>query len=190
MKKILLGALLSFLPVIAFSGPFGFSNDSTPSGAHCLQTDDPMWYRCDSAPKAHSDFDFYLIQYHSDVGVCFLKAVGKDIKANSFGTQLTAQMDKIKNQISSKYGSPNGDVDEPRLGSIWTDPEDFMTSILKKERFIFTDWKVDASKHGFDQIAMTIKAIVSDEGYVVVEYYYPASDKCDEIVNESEASSF
>ena len=190
MKQILIGTFLSFLPAIAAAGPFGFSNESAPNSTHCSQMDDPMWYKCNSAPKAHSDFDYYIIQYHSDLGVCFLKAVGKDIKTNSFGSQLTAQTDKIKNQISSKYGSPTNVVDQLMTGSIWNEPEDFMMSMVQKDRLFYIEWEVDTSKNVFESIAITRTALGTDEGYVNVEYYYPVSKKCDAVVTESEASSF
>ena len=190
MKKILLGTLLSLVPAVAASGPFGFSNESTPNGTHCSKMDDPMWYKCNSAPKAHPDFDYYVIQHHNDLGVCFLKAVGKDIKTNSFGDQLTAQTDKLKNQISSKYGSPSKIVDRLISGSIWNDPEDFMMSMVKKDRLFYIQWEVDSSKYVFESVAITRSALGRDEGYVNVEYYYPVSKKCDEVATENEASSF
>lgn len=190
MKKVLLGTFLSLLPAVAASGPFGFSNESTPNGTHCSQMDDPMWYKCGSAPKAHPDFDYYVIQHHNELGVCFLKAVGKNIKTNSFGSQLTSQTDKIKNQISSKYGPPTKIVDQLMPGSIWNDPEDFMMSMVQKDRLFYIEWKVDASKNVFETVGITRQALGTDEGYLNVEYYYPASEKCDAVVTDNEASSF
>ena len=190
VQRILFGILLLFTPGIAVAGPFGFSTDSAPSSAHCTPVNDSLYYHCSSAPKAHPAFEYYLIQYHSDFGVCVLAGVGKKVDTNSFGSQLKIEMDKIIDQIASKYGPPTKEVDQLMSGSIWTEPEDFMMSLIRGERNIMTIWISEKREHAFDLVGISPVAQGTGVGNLMVSYKYPNRDKCEEFIKNEEANSF
>ena len=173
------------------AGPFGFDDAAAPDPKFCTKVDsDGLWYTCSTAPKPHPNFESYTIRYHESTGTCLLKGVGKDIDTNVYGTELKRTMEKLEAQISSVYGEAAKNLDRLFPGSIWDEPDDYMMSLLKKERVRFVSWKINNAQHGFSDIYIVAEALSTDTAYVSIEYYYPSFETCKKIAEEGEASSF
>jgi len=185
----ILGGFLS--PSSSLAGPFGFDLSTAPDTRHCKKlADRPLYYKCETAPRLHSDFEYVVIKYHPEIGLCMLKGVGRNVDTNLFGSDLKIRLEKISNQVSSIYGEPSEVVDFLFPGSIWDEPEDYMMSLVEGERLTFTTWDVDPEVHSFNKVGVMQSALRRDTGYVSIEYYFPKNDDCNEIIDNNEASSF
>lgn len=190
LRNLALAFTVVLLPTVTWGGPFGFDVTSEPDPQHCKPMDVSMWYKCETVPNPHPDFEAVIIQYHPDLGFCFLKGVGRNVQTNSFGSNFKIMWEKISNQVSSVYGQPSKQVDRLLNGSIWDEPEDYMMSMLKEERVSLTLWETDPTEHSFNSIALTSKALSTETAYLNIEYYFPNSDDCDNKINEKDSSSF
>lgn len=94
--------------------PFGFETQTHPlQHSYCRKADNPIrdhhLYICTSAPRAHPDFFRYDLNFLEGVGLC-------DISSFTYGrylplrdTRLDNFMEKLKKQLSKKYGSGRPD---------------------------------------------------------------------------------
>ena len=172
------------------AAPFGFDMQAPPNDSFCKETESKTYYECSSAPKPHSEFERYIVQYDQAVGWCLIKGIGVDHNDNSFGTKIKSSVKEITGQITSKYGAPKTSVDRVRNGSIWDEPEDYMTSLVKNERLAFNLWELDPVIDGIEQIFVGPKALSRGKAYLIVEFHTPATDACDDVKSDSDAGSF
>jgi hypothetical protein len=196
MKAISLAVML-FLTIHSSSaladGPFGVEM-GTPieSLKDCSLSDKPGWYKCETLPKTHSAFDFYVLQAHSRIGVCFVKAIGHDTQTNRHGHQLMMATENIAKQLQSVYGNYKH-TDNLLPGSIWRDADDWMMSVKEKERFYSFLWEKSDSiplKNNIKSIYVSASALNTSVGYVAVEYAFDNEKECDKALEEDEKGAF
>lgn len=133
--------------------------------------------------------EFYVIQYAEGVGICMVKGVSKDVQSSVFGESIRDKVDHIKAQIEVKYGSGE-DVRYLKSGSIWSEPNDWMTGLLKDERVYGTEWNLGSPIDGIDSIWLNAVGSKLDAGYFIVEFIVPNDERCDEADINAGASVF
>lgn len=172
----------------ANDGPFGFSMGATPSAYGCYPLKTVGMYECKTAPKPHSSFETYIVQSSAETGICFVKGVGANVTSNSFGTSIRAETDELANQIAGRYGEPQL-YDDLLPGSIWDEPRDWITGLVKKERRYTYKWESTPEK-SVDEIYLAALAIDDNTVYAVVEFYFSNYPQCEASAKKGEASSF
>jgi hypothetical protein len=114
------------------------------------------------------------------LGLCKLAAVGKDIRINSFGTQLKQDFDAVAEEIAQKYGPSSEGVDRLLSGSIWDEPEDWSMALSRQERYKYTMWKFDQVREDkISTIELSARATDSNTGYLVLIYNSGKSEECE-----------
>ncbi|MGR3914874.1 MAG: hypothetical protein OD918_10265 [Gammaproteobacteria bacterium] len=181
-------------PVIAAeSNPFGLGLDKHPTAYGCTQLQtSKYWYQCKTVPKPHPEFESYAVQYVEGVGICYVNAIGKTIRNDSFGFTTKTRVDAIALQLRKKYGHETSKLDRVFPSSIWDDPDDWMMGIRKGERFYAYVW----GDRGFKpvgevaKIGVLAKAAASDAGYVRVEFAFKREPQCDAIIEKAGQDAF
>lgn len=178
MKKTLL--CLLFVSVIVGSvlaGPFGIEmGDSLKK----LEEDGLAPTAISSAgyyyitPKnTHPDFERYLVRIDIDEGVFFIKAIGKDISDNKYGTNTKSKFDDIRKGLERTYGkSELTNILMPK--ALWKDADEWLMSIRQSERFYMAHWDTKVGSlipQGYESIYLAVDATSSTKGYLVIEYY-------------------
>lgn len=194
MKKFILtltiGIILFSIDCFANDGPFGFymgmPYDEIKKISHTTQGD---VFRVDDAPKNHSDFEMYGVKATPEHGVCFVKAVGNTIETNRYGTQLTSKYEEIKTALTKIYGPVSDEINLLLPGSIWNEPEDFMTGLRKNERALIAEWNKDLP-HNITKIYLGASALSREKGYLSIEYHFTNKPECDRYINENKHSVF
>ena len=128
-------------------------------------------------PKTHPDFFSYVIRVSPTLGLYYIKALAKT-DTSVYGTQLQDLYNKIKMSLSKTYGKYY-EKDSLKVGSIWNEPRDWMTSLLKKERDLFCYWSKDDGATLPDDIfyvQLEAKALSDDSGLLVLDYYFSNSE--------------
>jgi hypothetical protein len=184
---ILLGIFV--FPALGQAAPFGLTQGMTLKelGGKPESLGDRK-YRFESVPKPHSAFEFYVLQIGQKSGLCFVKAVGKNVKTSVYGSELRFAFQAMQDRLSSVYGSPDNEFDDLSKGSIWDEPKDWMMSLLKKERFVASGWEMKKRAENADLqlVLLGASALSTEEGYISVEYYLSNHDECEKEIANSE----
>ncbi|CUA85264.1 hypothetical protein Ga0061064_1174 [Pseudidiomarina woesei] len=108
-----------------------------------------------------------------------VRGIGKTINSSNHGIQLKSAFEELSDALDKLYGtSEKTDLLLP--GSIWDEPEDWMTGLAKEERYLFNQWEGAGKglKHDLESIALAAKALSSSKGYLVLEYSFSNYDAC------------
>jgi len=148
----------------------------------------PNYYLLDTPPNPHNSFDSYIVRTDPDEGIFWIKALGKDISVNSYGTQLKTEYEKINSQLSSIYGVGEK-VDFLFYDSIWDEADDWMYGLKVGERFFYTSWE-DIEDESIKKVFVGANATSSSSGYISVEYYSPNYDSLKQKAENRESAAF
>lgn len=148
-------------------------------------------YMLKSPPKSNSSFDAYYVVVSPTVGLCAIRAIGKQIDTNSHGTQLRSSYDEMKSALTGIYGKPQN-LEYLTQGSIWREPNDWMMGLYKQERAHWSKWEGKQSsplKSNLSMVAVGAIALASDSGYVRVEYAFNNFTACTEEIKKKSQGS-
>lgn len=148
-------------------------------------------YVLGSPPKPNSSFDTYYLVVSPTVGLCAVRALGKPISTNAYGSQLISRYDEMKSALSGVYGKPQS-REYLGEGSIWKEPSDWMTGLYKQERAHWSKWEGKQSsplKNSLSAVAVGAIALGHDSGYVRVEYEFSNYGACTEEIRKKSQSS-
>lgn len=195
MKKVILITSLAFSMLVsnmAIAGPFGLDKGmkqaELPKDAELIQKG---YYRLKQVPNPHPAFDYYVVQVAESAGLCWIKAIGKDIATSSHGTTLRSEFRDLRSRLDNVYGASN-ETNTLLPGSIWNEPQDYMMGLVKKERFLFAEWKNSAGsqlKDGIESIGLVANALGSGKGYLTLEYSFENYQACETEINSNVDSS-
>lgn len=189
MKKVFFMSLLvaALLPFKVQAGPFGFDMGKQPSEYGCTSMSTPNMYKCNEAPKGHPAFEAYVLQATSKHGVCWIKAVGKNISDNGYGMSTKRAVDGFVEAFKKSYGGDMEKNDFLLSGSIWDDADDFLMGLTKNDRSYTYHWKTTTDP-SIKEIYVSAKGLRSDIGFPAIEYYGAQYDACnayaDQTVND------
>lgn len=196
MKRVnsVLFALAFATPMssIAFSGPFGLEMGMTVKELGSgFSEEQPGLYLSSTVPNPHSAFEAYVAKVGPKTGLCWIKAIGKDINANSYGTSLKSAFDDMRSRLSNTYGgSELFDVLLP--GALWDDPDEYMMSLVQGERFLMASWddSTDANlPENMTDLSLLASATNRSTGYLAIEYTFVNEAECEANINASEDSA-
>ena len=88
----------------------------------------PVLYQLDEVPKPHSAFEAYGVKFSPNQGLCFIKAIGKDIKTNGHGFAIKSAFNGLREKLDTAYGKSDL-TDLLVRGSICDEPEDWMMGL-------------------------------------------------------------
>lgn len=170
--------------MLAAAGPFGLEMGMTPEQLRQAGVDlKPQkngWYEAKKLPKTLDAFEAYELWVESGIGLCKLRAIGRTISSNSFGDQLKSEFESIEQLLVSAYGQ-NKRFDFLMSGSIWSDGNDWMMALLKKERTLTSYWDESEGSKMKDRvsgIALEAKGMNVSRGYIHVLYEFENVDSC------------
>ena len=187
MKRTCL--LLCVLFVLAgnvFSGPFGLSKGMTLKE---LQAIDPSMmvvnsyqYGMFTVPVPSARFRLYLVEVHPEKGLFAIGAAGVNIQTTPHGTALMSAYNSLLEAISKAYPTVKPEsVNYLERGSIWNEPEDFMTALYKKERTVYVKWGQTETNPTVNEeielIFITASASKKDSGSILLGYRFTDYDE-------------
>jgi hypothetical protein len=146
------------------------------------------FYKIKTVPKPHTAFETYIVQVGQKTGLCYIKAVGKDVTTNVYGVQLESAFEEMEAKVAQTYGK-HDKTDLLMPGSIWKEPQDFMMGLLKKDRMLAAVW---SAKYG-SQLTENLKAVslmayaqTRNTGHLGLEYQFTNEKDCDTEVSAEE----
>lgn len=177
MRKTVL-VLLFCIPVFAqtSNGPFGFEAGMTREriislvGKDAVKSENGDVLTLKTAPKPHSRFEAYSLILSPKTGLVKIVAIGKTIRTNGYGMEIQSEFEDISKALSGTYG-PGQKMDFLRSGSIWNEPREWMTGLLKKERFLAWAWKENLPNN-LVIVGLDATALSDEAGYLDITYEF------------------
>jgi len=173
----------------AIAGPFGLEMGMSIKKIDPKAKEvSPGMYTTSKVPKPHSAFENYVVQVGKKNGLCWIKAIGKDISTSSYGIELKSAFSSMSEKLSKTYGK-NETTDLLMPGSIWKEPNEFIMAMIKKERFLMAIWdkeKGSKLKGNLKQIGLIAKPGGRSKGYLSLEYSFLNSEACDKEIAAQE----
>ena len=90
----------------AMAGPFGLEKGMSLEdiGGNPIKISDTGHYMLSSVPKPHSAFETYIVRVAPTGGLFWIKAVGKEIKTNSYGIDIQSAFNTLREKLEATYG--------------------------------------------------------------------------------------
>jgi hypothetical protein len=125
-----------------------------------------------TAPKPHKDFGEYLLLFAPKLGLVKLVAIGKPVPTSRYGDDLKNFFLETRDAIADNYGTPET-FDSLRFGSIWNEPQDWMTGLLKGERTLMSGWELKTTRpNHITGIMLKATASSTEEGHLELIYEF------------------
>lgn len=171
MKKLAIAVSLLLSTQAMTAEPFGIKAGDKPSKYGELKD---FVIRDITPPKPNSGFDIYTAFASEKTGVCKVIAYGKTFKTSVFGETVIKRHEDITSAMDKKY-TLGKKYDFVRNGSIWTDPEDYMMGLYKKERSLvsFYQDETDGTNIVVDAVALS-----RESAFIQVTYEFSNFDEC------------
>jgi hypothetical protein len=181
MHKVSAVFIFLLISSIAHAGPFGLSMGMHKSDIKEIEkTGNPLTYRTDNVPNPSSKFETYVLQIGESCGLCAIKAVSDIIDTNRYGTKLKRKFDTLHELLSDKYGN-NKKQDFLMPGSIWDEPEDFMSGLTKNERYLRAFWDEEENSNlpdNIKSIILSAEGLSREKGAIIIQYRFINSSQC------------
>jgi hypothetical protein len=197
MKRRILGAILFQCAVFCFPGPFGFEMGMTLTDVAAVCTEEPIPGAEKNVyivkpQKSHPDFSIYTVSINETAGLYNIQAFNTNIPTSAYGTQLKAFFQSILGSLERVYGK--GKVsDYLYRGSIWSEPREWMMSLIKQERILFAVWEQGSEAtlpDDIETIVIGATAIREDTGSVFINYTFVNAAAVGEALQEEQDSVF
>lgn len=162
-------------------GPFGVAMGmSVDEIGVAFEEVAPFKYLLETVPKPHSAFTRYVVQAPPICGLSWLKAIGHTITTNPYGITLRTSFEEMEAKLIAAYGSGER-IDILMHDSIWNEPRDWMTGLVKGERILMTNWSVEsrALPDSLSAIGLLAIGLDSESGYIAIEYSFENSASAD-----------
>ena len=122
--------------------------------------------------KPNPLFESYLLYITPDKGLVKIAALGKDIHTNSFGAEVHDEFMETRDAVAKLYGTPDT-IDTLLQGSIWSEPQDWMMGLIKKERLLSAFWNLKpAPVNHITVIGLDGFGISTEKGYLKLAYEF------------------
>ncbi|MFL6872007.1 MAG: hypothetical protein ACJ0RG_08135 [Candidatus Azotimanducaceae bacterium] len=172
--------------VDALAGPFGFEKGMVTSELD-MEASQPtkkaFEYRFEKAPNSTPLVDYYLVTIPPKTGLCQIEAF-REVPTNVHGSQLVEQYEEMKARLSKRYGKAK--QEEYLLpGSLWSEPQDFTSSLMFGERLHRAFWREtsQAKLNELSEISVRLTAklgVLNPVGFLVVSYQFDNIEECKE----------
>lgn len=175
----------------AIAGPFGLDMGMALKNIPGKREDlGNGMYKFTSVPKPHSAFEAYVVQVSPKHGLCWIKAVGKDIPTNVYGIELKSAFNDMKGRLEKTYGQ-HDTTDFLMPDSIWNESNEFMMGMHLKQRYLMALWDAENNSDLTDNlraIGLVASANGRDQGYISIEYSFQNEEACEAELTSQEDS--
>jgi len=186
MNKLIMGiSALCFASSAFAAGPFGVEQGAKL--ASLGETKEIAAGKYTFTPKkAHPAFETYVALVSDSQGVCWIKAIGKDIITSTYSTELKSKFSSFEGKLSKVYGE-NKKYDYLMPDSIWDEPKDYMPALIKKERVLASLWGAEYNskmKDNLKSLALLASGSTRESGYIAIEYEFNNYEACKKEISE------
>lgn len=178
---------LSDLPDLPeYDGPFGLAMGVPLDELEATAIPNaPGKYIISRVPRPHPYFQSYVAQVGKNSGLCWIKAIGRDIDADSYGISVKSAYNEIREKLAKIYGRSYEEMDILLPGSIWDEPREWMMAMKQGERQLMSMWRSSSKdlQNNLSSVAVAAVAKSTSSAYIAVEYQFKNEHLCDSEIN-------
>jgi hypothetical protein len=162
--------------VLSMVGNRAISKEHHPSSSNCLILN--------TVPRAHDDYEGYILWFSPTEGLLKIKAIGKNVPTDSYGTSLQRKFAEVVSAVSLKYGRPTDQFDYLQSGALYNAKHEYMEALRHKEQTLSAYWKLPIPLHKVKLIAVDAKADSRESEYISIQFEFTGWE---EYVDSSQA---
>jgi hypothetical protein len=191
MRKTMISAcvLLGFCGS-AFAGPFGLSMGMSlaevqKKGVVLDARKKIGYFATDSMPNGNPEFSSYALRISRKYGLCRIVGLGKTLETSPDGRMVKAKFAELEQSLDEKYKGKTS-YDGLLKESLLTDPKDWMISLDKNERILYSHWdgKTKALPDNIGLIKIEAMFLSPQQGYVTVTYEAKNVKECQKDIDQ------
>ena len=148
-----------------------------------------MLFETYEVPKPDKRFMHYQLAFDPDAGLCKIVAHGKTANVSPDGHQLRALFDKMVADLEKQYGPMTDSFDFVQTKSQLSAPEQWMQSLLARERILGGYWESGSRIRGGNgailklpdqlvKVVVAARAFTEKTGAIKVEYEFTNYPQC------------
>ncbi|MBL3587429.1 hypothetical protein JMM61_18960 [Rhodovulum sulfidophilum] len=138
------------------------------------------------APNPVSFFESYVVFATENAGACIVRGLGKTHERDGYGLAVRDDFENLQAALDEKYGK--GEMHSAlRRGAIWDELDEWVMAIRQNERYHQAEWRPE-QETGVNEIILTVKALSSDDSYVVLQYRFANELACDDEIASKDRS--
>jgi hypothetical protein len=157
--------------------PFGFKPGMTKEqimaavGSSHVLVDNRNALALGAAPNPNGNFERYIVLF-SPSGLGKVDGI-VTVSANRSGEQVIEKYSEIKAALTQKYGKPEKDYNFVHAGALFSEPNEFMMSLLQGERTLACHWSLDDRT----SIFLQAEGFNSQSAHITLSYeFHPEFD--------------
>jgi hypothetical protein len=165
-----------------YDGPFGLQQGLTPDEVRAVAPltpgDAPGMYSTPSVPAPHVAFESYVLGFSKKSGLCSISAIGKDITAGSYGTEVISAFEDLESALKKKYGA---DKKYDFASSVMDEPQFWMMALSNKDRTLSAIWDKESKSNlppSLSGIGLTAKSTDIRTAYLTLRYEFANVEDC------------
>lgn len=189
-KPIILTGALCIISSVFAAGPFGIEKGTKLDSLGKTKETESGKYTF-VPQKTLPEFETYVALVSDLQGVCWIKAIGNDIRTSPYGSELTSKFSKFEKKLSNIYGS-NKQYDFLLADSMWNEPKDYLHALLEHERRLASVWGPEYNSKMTDDlksVSLIASATSLESGYIAIEYTFNNYEACKEEISEQVADA-
>lgn len=167
----------------SYDGPFGLKEGLTLDEVRAITSltagDAPGLYSTDSVPAPHVAFENYVLGFSDKSGLCTITAIGKDITAGSYGTEVITAFDDLEAALKKKYGT---DKRYDFASSVLDEPQFWMMALSQKDRTLSAIWDKESKATlpaSLSAIGLTARGTDIRTAYINLRYEFANVGDCE-----------
>ena len=126
--------------------------------------------------RKNENFQYYVVQYTPETGVCSVVVTSKDYPNDATGVAVRVQFAENILDLNAKFGAPNSLLDRPGEDSAhWTQ------DLMQNTRLLAARW-LSTADHPFpaslSEVQMRAYATTPDTTHILVKYAFKNYDAC------------
>ncbi|WP_459575134.1 hypothetical protein [Cupriavidus sp. 8B] len=133
----------------------------------------------ETVPKPYPLFEGYGLVFGSP-GLCKVAGIVTNLQTDSGGFAARQRIDTLANELEARYGKPKKS-DFLMAGSIWKEPQEWVTALRKQERVYAYYWLRSSGAKlpaDIESIAISTKADQRDQVQVTLNYEFTNFSQC------------
>jgi len=139
-RGLFIVALLLSQPLL-IAGPFGLKKGMRPDEIQGLRkVDGRGMYELTEPPNPHPKLQKLRLIFSERSGLAKIIAASDLVSTSRYGEGLRAAYEELAEALAKKYGGGPKITEFLQPGSVWDEPNDWMTALTKDERYHFRMW--------------------------------------------------
>lgn len=181
--------ILTLCASLSHAEPFGLKMGVSSSDVRTVKDEGAPngMFRFLDVGKPHPDYTTYIGQFSEKQGLCWVKAIGKDMPSEASGTQVKAGFDTERERLTELYGIVKN-FDFRFSGRSDDDLDNWLQAVSEGDRYVAAIWdRANGAvlPDSLDSVGLVVNAYNKSMGYLSLEYTFKNIGLCEKELTQA-----